>query len=65
MIKKAPLLSVVIPVYNCGKYLDKVIKSIEVQDVDYELILVNDGSLDNSLEVCKKYAIKNSRIKQG
>lgn len=63
MIKKAPLLSVVIPVYNCGKYLDKVIKSIEIQDVDYELILVNDGSLDNSLEVCKKYAITNSRIK--
>lgn len=63
MIKNIPLLSVIIPVYNCEKYLDKVINSIEIQDVDYELILVDDGSSDGSLEICRKYALVNRRIR--
>jgi glycosyltransferase involved in cell wall biosynthesis len=44
------------PVYNAEKYLDKSIKSVlEQTEKDYELILVNDGSTDKSLDICKKW----------
>ena len=51
-------VSVVIPVYNCEKYIEECIKSIsEQQAVDLkriQVILVNDGSTDNSLEICNR-----------
>lgn len=51
-----PLLSIIVPVYNKEKYIDDTVKSILAQSVkDFELILVNDGSTDGSLEKCKKY----------
>lgn len=51
-------VSVVVPVYNCGKYIEKCIKSIEDQDYErldkIQVILVDDGSTDNSLEICNQ-----------
>ena len=56
-------LSIIVPVYNAKKFLDKCIKSVQAQTLqDFELILVNDGSKDNSLEICKKYSQEDSRI---
>ena len=53
---KETLISVVVPVYNCSKFLDTCINSLMNQDYkNIEIILVNDGSKDNSLEICKKY----------
>ena len=58
-----PKLSIIIPVYNVEPYLDKCISSIIHQTcVDIEIILVDDGSTDNSLLICKKYAEVDSRI---
>lgn len=57
------LISVVVPVYNIEKYLDKCIKSILNQTyVNLEIILVNDGSTDNSGRICDKYAESDKRI---
>lgn len=56
-------VSIIVPIYNPGKKLNKCIKSILNQTYkDFELILVNDGSTDDSLNICKKYAYKDSRI---
>lgn len=50
-------LSFIIPVYNCENLITRCIESIEGQDFDdFEVILVNDGSLDDSLDVCNKLA---------
>ena len=58
------LISVIVPVYNAEKYLNKCIKSIINQRYrNLEIILVNDGSKDSSLELCKKYAENDKRIK--
>lgn len=57
-------LSIIVPVYNVEKYLDKCISSVLEQDYDnYELILVDDGSTDSSPLICDSYAEKNSAIK--
>lgn len=57
-------ISIIVPVYNGEKTLDKCIKSILNQTYeDFELILVNDGSIDNSLKICEKYALNDKRIK--
>ena len=51
-------ISIIIPVYNAEKYLNRCIDSILSQSFNkYELILVNDGSTDNSLHICSSYAI--------
>ena len=55
--------SIIIPVYNAQMTLNRCVDSIINQDYDdYELILVNDGSTDDSLKVCKEYANKNNII---
>lgn len=57
------MISVIVPVYNVEKYLDECIKSIVNQKYkQLEIILVNDGSTDNSYEICKKWSKKDSRI---
>lgn len=57
-------LSVIVPVYNVEKYLKKCLDSILMQTYkDYELILVNDGSTDNSSKICDEYANLNKNIK--
>ena len=56
-------VSIVVPVYNVEKYLDRCIKSILNQKYqDMEIILINDGSTDNSLAICEKYREQDSRI---
>lgn len=58
------LISVIVPVYNVEKYIDRCIESIVNQTYrDIELILVDDGSTDSSQELCKKWEKKDSRIK--
>lgn len=58
-----PAVSIIIPVYNKEKYLDKTIESVLNQSfTDYELIFVNDGSTDGSLDVIRHYAVDDDRI---
>ena len=58
------LISVVVPIYNVEKYLPRCIDSIINQTYkNLEIILVNDGSKDRSLEICKNYMIRDFRIK--
>lgn len=57
------IITIVIPVYNAAKTLDKCIDSIVNQTYEkWKLILINDGSLDNSEEICKKWVNKDNRI---
>jgi glycosyltransferase involved in cell wall biosynthesis len=56
--------SIIIPIYNVEQYLDECIKSILVQNFsDYEIILVNHGSPDNSYLICEKYDKEYQNIK--
>lgn len=58
------LISVVVPVYNTEAYLDKCVQSVLDQTYrNLEVILVNDGSVDHSLEICRKYQVTDSRVK--
>lgn len=58
-----PIVSVIVPVYNTEQYLPQCIDSILTQTfTDFELILVNDGSTDNSGAICDEYAQKDNRI---
>lgn len=59
------ILSIIIPVYNVEKYVEKCIRSCETQDIpssEYELICINDGSKDNSLAIIEELAREFSNI---
>lgn len=57
-------ISVIVPVYNTEKYIHRCVNSILAQSFnDFELILVNDGSIDSSGEICNDYAVKDGRIR--
>lgn len=57
-------LTVIIPIYNAEKHLKKCINSVLNQDtVDFELLLINDGSTDQSGRICEEFAKKDQRIK--
>ena len=59
-----PLVSIIVPVYNTEKYLDRCIKSIVNQSYkNLEIILVDDGSPDNCPQMCDEWAEKDNRIK--
>ena len=59
-----PFITIVIPVYKVEKYLNKCVDSILAQSfTDFELLLVDDGSPDNSGAICDEYASKDSRVK--
>lgn len=59
-----PDISVIIPVYNGEKYLEKAILSVIKQpNKSLELIIINDGSIDNSSEICDYFKSKDKRIK--
>lgn len=61
---KNPTLSIIIPVYNKGNYLAKCLTSIIDQSYkNLEVILINDGSTDNSEEIAQRYQIIDQRIK--
>ena len=58
------LLSIIVPVYNVGSFLPKCIDSIISQTfTDFELILVDDGSMDNSVEICDAAEKKDCRVR--
>lgn len=62
-MNSCPGISIIVPVYNAETTLQKCIDSIINQSYkDYELILVNDGSTDNSKSICDSYAQKDDRI---
>ena len=59
-----PAVSIVVPVCNVEKYLDQCLDSIEAQTLrDLEIICVNDGSKDSSLEILKRHAARDERIR--
>lgn len=59
-----PKVSVILPVYNVGPYLDEALYSLENQTLkDIEIIAVNDGSTDNSEEILKRHQIADNRIR--
>lgn len=59
-----PSVSIIVPVYNVEKYLPKCIESIMDQTfTDFELLLIDDGSPDNSGKICDEYGIRDSRIR--
>ena len=54
-----PKFSIVIPVYNVEKYIKRTLDSVINQsNKDYEIIAVNDGCTDSSMEIVKKYDLK-------
>ena len=58
-----PSLSIIVPIYNVEKYLDQCLQSITNQSKkDIEIICINDGSTDSSLEILQKYANLDKRI---
>lgn len=62
------MLSVVVPVYNSQNTIEEVVERIaatlnDLDDIEYEIILVNDASIDNSLEVCKSICHRHKKVK--
>lgn len=58
-----PLFSLVIPVYNAEKYLDRLFQSINKQSYkNYEVLIIDDGSTDNTKEICLDMTNKSSRF---
>ena len=60
---KRNLISIIIPVYNASAFISNTIDNLLAQEVEKELLLVNDGSTDNSLNILNDYAQKYSCIK--
>lgn len=59
-----PVISVVVPVYNTEKYLHRCVDSILAQTfTDFELLLIDDGSQDESGNICDSYACLDSRVR--
>lgn len=56
--QEQPLVSIIVPVYNVEKYLDRCVESILGQDYrNIEVLLIDDGSTDNSGDICDKYSV--------
>jgi glycosyltransferase involved in cell wall biosynthesis len=61
---KTALISIIVPVYNVEKYLERGVKSLQCQTLkNIEIILVDDGSTDSSGKICDDIALRDSRIK--
>ena len=59
----APLVSIIVPIYNAALTLEKCVSSLFAQTYkNVEIILVNNGSIDDSLELCRKLASLDNRI---
>ena len=64
MIKNSLLLSIIVPIYNVEDYLEDCLESILKTDIkESEIILVDDGSTDNSNQLIRKFKQKDNRIK--
>ena len=58
------MISIIVPIYNVEQYLRKCLDSIKNQTFeDFEVVLVDDGSPDNSASICEEYVSKDSRFK--
>lgn len=61
---KTPLVSIIMPIYNMEQYLSETLDSILASDYpNFEVIAVDDGSKDNSLQIAQEYAAKDSRLR--
>ncbi len=59
-----PTFSVIIPAYNSQEFIEKAVNSVLSQTcTDFELVLVDDGSKDNTLEICNKFSEKDPKVK--
>ncbi|OUP21235.1 hypothetical protein B5F32_05370 [Parabacteroides distasonis] len=59
-----PKISIIVPVYNACEYLERCLSSVLFQSFpDFELLLINDGSTDGSLEICRRYEKMDRRIR--
>ena len=64
MDEKKPLISIIVPVYNVEDYIEECLESLVKQTYkNLEIILIDDGSTDNSGEICDDYVLKDTRIK--
>ena len=64
MSKKEALVSIVMPAYNCEKYVVEAINSVLAQKYrNWELLVLDDGSKDNTLRIIEEFSQKDSRIK--
>ena len=64
MDEQQGLLSVIVPVYNAEKYLEAALNSIKLQSyTNFEVILIDDGSVDSSPQICDDYAKEDSRFR--
>lgn len=62
-MERKPKISIIVPLFNAEKYIDRCMSAIYAQTLtDYEIILVDDGSADASAEICRKYAKHDDRI---
>lgn len=58
------MLSIIVPVYNADKYLTRTLDSVLSQTLkDWECLLINDGSTDNSLSICEDYSARDKRFR--
>lgn len=58
-------ISIIIPIYNCEIYIDSCFKSIKNQDYDFnkiQIVMIDDGSIDNSFEICERIQSKYSNV---
>lgn len=63
-MEKIPFVSIIIPMYNVEQYIERCLNSVISQDfTDYEVILINDGSKDNSLRIAESYSDKYEKIR--
>ena len=59
-----PLVTLIIPVYNAARYLRRCLDSVLAQDLaDMEVLVINDGSRDKSLQICREYKERDPRIR--
>ena len=62
---KVPILSIIIPMYNCGAFIEKTVNNLLSSNVDsdfFEIILIDDGSIDNTKFVCEQTFKNNSNV---
>lgn len=63
-VTNGDLISIIVPIYNCSEYIEKCISHLQKQIYkNFELILVDDGSTDNSYQICLEKAKSDKRIK--
>jgi glycosyltransferase involved in cell wall biosynthesis len=64
MLRASPLVSVIMPAYNAGHFIAESIKSVLFQSIsNWELVIVNDGSNDNTVKIVESFIKEDSRIK--